>query len=42
MPAKVKFGRRSGGFLPLWPYPLSREHRGLLARLLDGQNRRHS
>jgi len=29
MPAKAKFGRRSGGFLPLWPYPLSREHRGL-------------
>jgi hypothetical protein len=22
--------------LPLWPYPLSREHRGLSARLLNG------
>ena len=22
MPAKVKLGRRSGEFLPLWPYPL--------------------
>jgi hypothetical protein len=34
MPAKVKFGRRSGGFLPLWPYPSVSLFRGSAVALI--------